>query len=377
VVHDFGSWLFVFGSWLLALFPRFTYHFSLFTHHVSPDFSRGTLHALFLYEKISVTFPPARMAKSPDITRKPISPSVPRAEPNGVSSAIYRTLAYTALYHYPLTAEELHHRLVACRIEQQSFFRQLTACVRRGLIQEKAGYYALKRSVPGVRKRIADNREFSRFLERHEWHLRFFFKLPWLRTACFSGGTAHRFRPKPEMDIDLFIITDADRAYLFYFLFHVLKKLFRLLGKIKPEWNVFDCLDPNYIIDVEQLEITAFRDLFTAMQVIGLECIHGGKTFQQFLDRNRWVQDFCPNFPLPAEKSGILKKEADSNSRILRYLNHLLYRGYYTYLRVRYGFRRMPYRKLGPHSIKMHEGNHHHDILEQYQQLLRTLELEE
>lgn len=286
--------------------------------------------------------------------------------------AIAKTLVYSHLYRFPLTPEEIYRRLYQLNSDQDSVEQGLRDLVHSKLpVNRKNGYYGWDLSTAQAQKRHRDESVFHYYLEEQQPNLRKFLRQRWIRSVCYSGGTAVRFRPKKMMDIDLFVITAPRRAYLVFFWFHLRKKVGYFLSKISSRWSPFTHLDPNYIIDSTALYIGMHQDVFTATQIVILHCVYGQEWYDRFLLENAWVRSVFPNYSLPNNNrvKAVGENSQSLISRRLDNLNHFLFRIYQTYLKTRYGFDHMPFRKLTEHSLKMHESNHHQTILDRFRKV--------
>ena len=117
--------------------------------------------------------------------------------------------------------------------------------------------------------------------------------MPFVRMVALSGSLAH-LNADGEADLDLFVITRGGRVWG---VTTTLLALSRLCG-----WRRRLCL--NYVISERQLTVEP-RDLFSANQIVHLRPLSGGDLYRRFLDANRFVAHFYPNFtPRPLASDG-------------------------------------------------------------------------
>ena len=207
-------------------------------------------------------------------------------------AAVLRTLAYAAIFRYPLTPAELHHGLIgeqASRAELDSLIEG--DAVLHASVERHDGYVVRKGEARWIEARRAMFDAHDGLIRANAGGLHSIARLPYLRFVAFSGGTAHRNSPE-RADLDLFVVTAPGRLFCVYAAVIVRS---RLLGKR----HLF-CA--NYIIDETHLEIAA-RDLYTAHQLISLRPLEATPVFDRLLDHNLWTRGHFPNAtPWPPEK---------------------------------------------------------------------------
>ena len=117
--------------------------------------------------------------------------------------------------------------------------------------------------------------------------------MPFVRMVALSGSLAH-LNADEEADLDLFVIVAPGRVWSVTLTTLLVA---RLLG-----WRRHLCL--NYVVSERALMVGP-ADLFSANQIIHLQPIMGGDAYRRFLDANRFVERFYPNFrPRPLVDSG-------------------------------------------------------------------------
>jgi hypothetical protein len=116
--------------------------------------------------------------------------------------------------------------------------------------------------------------------------------MPFVRMVALSGSLAH-LNGDPTADLDLFVVTSSRRVWTVTVATLALARLFG--------WRQRLCL--NYVVS-ERAMWVAPADLFSANQIVHLQPVMGEATYRRFLDANRFVQRFYPNFTMRANGAG-------------------------------------------------------------------------
>lgn len=204
--------------------------------------------------------------------------------PTPLEAAIRQSVAYAAVFEYPLTLSQLHETLVGIRATAPEVERCCeTSDYLRVHIECHDGYY-----VPAGRARmIQGRRERERTsldtLRRHRWLLRALCVVPYTRLVALSGSLAHLNGPA-SADLDLFVVTDGPRVWSVTVAMVVLAKL----------WGQRRVVCVNYVVSDRRLRLHQ-QDLFTANQVVHLKPLHGAAVYQRFLEANPFVAECYPN----------------------------------------------------------------------------------
>ena len=202
-------------------------------------------------------------------------------------SAILSTLCYHDLFDYPLTQSEISKLLIG-----NSKAGGLTG----EQIQEKNGFFFLtgREKIVKIRqrrekisaKKLAIAHQISRWLQL----------IPSIKMIAVTGAVAVK-NAKTDDDIDLLIITRADRLWLTRF-FSLL--LIEVLGKRRKPQDVDVCdkICLNIWLDEKKLALPkSKRNLFTAHEIYQMITLYQkDNLYQQFLKANQWSIRFLPNW---------------------------------------------------------------------------------
>jgi Nucleotidyltransferase domain. len=195
---------------------------------------------------------------------------------------ILKVLAYFDIFKYPLTIDEIafFHNQKMRPDEVALWLQQLTGQHRVFRLGE---FYSLHNEDALRQRRLNGNNLAGQMLPRAYRIARFLYQFPFVRGIGISGSLSKHFA-EPHSDIDLFIITRANRLWIARTCMHLFKKLSYLVGR--QHWF---CM--NYYIDEEALHIEE-HNIFTATEIATLLPAAG---MNNFFIRNDWVKTYFPN----------------------------------------------------------------------------------
>lgn len=208
----------------------------------------------------------------------------PASCPTQLEAAILQSVAYAAVFEYPLTLAQLRETLVgmtatACEVERcceaSDYLRARIEC--------HDGYYVPAGGAHMIQGRSDRERTSLETLRRHRQLLRALCVVPYTRLVALSGSLAHLNGPA-SADLDLFVVTDGPRVWSVTVAMVVLAKL----------WGQRRVVCVNYVVSDRRLRLHQ-QDLFTANQVVHLKPLHGAAVYQRFLDANPFVAECYPN----------------------------------------------------------------------------------
>lgn len=211
-----------------------------------------------------------------------------------LQQSLLRTISYFDLANFPLTKEELWRFLWQPPAEKAEDF--LVALKHISFLEEKYGYYFLRGQSAQVEKRRQAAALTDTKLEKARQAARLLRMVPFLRAVlvCNSVG---REVPKPESDIDFFIVTEANRLWIVRFFTNLLLRLFgwRTYG---AEQRDRICL--SFFVDRTHLDLSPWRvapdDVHFAYWILQMVPVYDpDNLYQVFLEENRWLKDYLPN----------------------------------------------------------------------------------
>lgn len=210
---------------------------------------------------------------------------------NKTQRAVIQTIAYSAVFNYPLTTQEIKQYLISELEIGDSLYQLLNS----NSIKHKNDYYFLPGFESGVVQRekrkaiaVAKLSILDRFLRLAKY-------IPTIKLMGISGALAMENAHK-EDDIDLLIVTTSGSVWLTRMLCILLAESLGLRRRPK-DINVEDKLCLNMFVDETHLAIPEKeRDLFSAHEVVQLKPVYNKEhTYERFLVENSWVREFLPN----------------------------------------------------------------------------------
>ena len=277
--------------------------------------------------------------------------------------AVLQSVVYAALFDYPLTLTQLKETLIGTVAEEADLLRWFSSSAFLQRTLEYADGFFFPRGRRDLLLTRTRREATSRaLLSEMAMPLRMVERMPFVRMAALSGSLAH-LNAEADADLDLFVITSPHRVWTTTVTLLVAS---RLLG-----WRKRLCL--NYVVSERALWI-APADLFSANQIVHLQPLTGEVTYRKFLDANRFVSRFYPNFrrrPVPPEAAsarwleGILDY---SVGPLLEAVCRLLYR---THLRRHaHTWKSRDQVRLEAECLKLHTQSHRREIMERFERQL-------
>jgi len=202
-----------------------------------------------------------------------------------IEENIIATLAYFDLFSYPLNRGEIY-LFLPVKCDMNTFNHALNGLVNDNHIYRFEKFYSLKNDFYLVQRRVKGNKKADELMLIAEKVCSILIKFPYVRGIGISGSLSKNFADE-DADIDLFIITTANRMWIARTIMHGLKKLAYLAGK-----QDYFCM--NYYIDEQNLQIPE-KNVYTATEVVTLIPLQGDIAFVDFFAANAWSRQFLPN----------------------------------------------------------------------------------
>lgn len=277
------------GNWVIAVYAALFCAGLLFTSGFTL-IQAITLHRRRLrpvpagQPQIDRLVPVTRIAHSKNghLTRKVVvSPDPDQAT---LEQAIIRVLAYSDVFDYPLSAEEIHRYL-----EVPASLKAVQDTLHNGrLTPNRISRHGDFFTLPG-RQAIVSTRLWRAQLAAQIWpkarrYGQLMAHLPFVRMVAISGSLAVD-NVEPNTDIDYLIVTEPGRLWLCRALVIILVRLAALRG---------DTLCPNYFISEKAL-VFEQRTLYTAHELMQMVPVAGIDVYNQILQLNAWTANFLPN----------------------------------------------------------------------------------
>jgi hypothetical protein len=205
-----------------------------------------------------------------------------------LKSSILKVLAYFDLFDYPLLVNEIHF-MMDRQVDRNELLAGLDELDKAKCLFRFGEFYTLNNDSGSIENRLKGNERAKPLLAIAGRIAGFLFRFPFVRSIAVSGSLSKNYA-EPNADIDLFIITKANRLWIARTILHLFKKFTYLTGH--QHWY---CM--NYFIDEEALLIEE-KNIFTATEVITLRPLYGKDTMEHFFRANEWVNMFFPNYEI-------------------------------------------------------------------------------
>ena len=197
-----------------------------------------------------------------------------------LENAILQTLAYSDIFDYPLTADELHRFLVVSASRHD--IEQCAAMMKDVFLKD--GYYFLASRDEIVELRKRREAVSRKIFKRAMFYGRILGALPFVRMVALTGSLAMLNLSK-NPDMDYMLVTKHGRVWTARAFAIVLGKITRLFG---------DTTCPNLIVSERALE-WPLHDLYSARELCQMIPIANTDLYLRLLAANSWVESFLPN----------------------------------------------------------------------------------
>lgn len=217
---------------------------------------------------------------------------------------VVNTLVYADIFDYPLTAEQLHRRLIVgadlcVRPGQTRGFVPtnvnviLDQLVSEGRIEKQGKYYFLPGRKEIVRLRKKREKYSDEKIKIAERTVSLIKLIPTVKFVGVTGSVAAG-NAKKEDDIDLLIITSAGWLWTTRLLVTI---LVGLLGRRRRpgDKRVKNKICLNLFVDQRRLDVFD-RNLFVAYELVQLKpLVDKDNIYQKLFAANSWVKNYLPN----------------------------------------------------------------------------------
>lgn len=203
-----------------------------------------------------------------------------------LSKSILRTLLYFDIFKYPLTTEEVFHRLQTNHVTADDVREELKRMSKQSQVYSFDNFYSVQNNPLLEKRRKQGNLLAQKCLKLAEDKARLIASFPFVRAVMVSGSLSKEYMDE-KSDLDFFIITKPKRLWIARTFLVFYKRLF-LSGSHK-----FFCV--NYFVDEEHLEIEE-KNLFTATELATLMPLYGKEYYAKLIEANRWITHYLPNF---------------------------------------------------------------------------------
>lgn len=210
------------------------------------------------------------------------SPSLTQSAGSSLERAVLETLAYSDIFEYPLTLDELL-RYLPIPAGRQGMEDQLAAMPSISL-DDSTGYYHLTGREEIVAIRRSRERDSYNSFRRALAYGRILGHLPFVRMVSMTGSLAMLNLSK-NADMDFMLVTAPNRLWIARAIAVTFGRLMRLTG---------DRICVNLLVSLEALEWPR-HDLYSAREMGQMIPIVGFSVYCRIRELNSWVGSFLPN----------------------------------------------------------------------------------
>ena len=200
-----------------------------------------------------------------------------------LSQAVLKTLTYSDIFDYPLTAPEVHKYLTGMKAS----FEEVLQALEDGPIRRTGNYFTLPGREAIVSIRLDREARSHKFLPLAMRYGRILGGLPYIRMVALTGSLAV-MNISEAADFDYMLVAARGRVWTARAFALALNRLTRL-----HRYTI--C--PNLIVSENALE-WRLHDLYSARELCQMIPIIGLDIYNRLMRANRWVGTFLPNaFP--------------------------------------------------------------------------------
>lgn len=215
---------------------------------------------------------------------------------SSLERAILETLAYSDVFNYPLTFDELHRYLISPASKEE-----LKTCLDSlSSIASEDGYYFLPNRSSLVQTRRHREQISLPAFHRALKYGRILGSLPFVRMAALTGSLA-ALNLSNDADMDYMLVTTTGRLWLARAFAVTYGRLMRLFG---------DRICVNVLISETNLKWNE-QDLYSAREFCQMIPITGMDVYLDVRKHNNWTDSFLPN---AASTPGITPRAISSDS---------------------------------------------------------------
>jgi len=284
--------------------------------------------------------------------------------------AILKTLLYSNLFDYPLTAEEIYNFLIAKKINRREFSKSLKKV--KIPINFSGGFLFLRGNQRLVKKRQVRGIISLEKLKKAKKIISKLSLIPTIKLIGISGTLAMKNCQRND-DIDVFVIAQSGLTWTTRFLtacFLIILGVYR--NKNSKQYRDKICL--NLILSEDRM-LFETQDLFTAHEIVQLlPVFERSGTYRKFLAANRWVEEFLPNAQV--KKRPVLKRQQNNLDRLFVFFCRIMFlEKILKTLQLFYMKKAVTKEKLEDGFIGLHPFDHRPHVLKQYNKKIRKFGL--
>ena len=199
--------------------------------------------------------------------------------------AILKSIAYSDVFDYPLTYDELYHFIIGKKILKSDFDKYLYNDLIPTFIRSEKNFFTLPMREGIVEKRIS-KQKISKSKWKQAFSLSYLLShFPFIRMIAVTGSLVFDNIKDKDDDIDFFIVIERNHLWTTRLFIYILVRIFEL-------FNIKIC--PNYIISNRYLELED-KNFYSARELKQMIPIYGEDMYKKFKNSNKWADKYYPN----------------------------------------------------------------------------------
>jgi hypothetical protein len=211
--------------------------------------------------------------------------------------AILNTLAYRAVFNYPMSYFQLNTFMITSKfLDREQLHKSLKKLLKQGDISVKGQKYHTKGIKPvSWDQRAKNTKETFQALSKA---INILQMIPWIKMIAITGSAAAHNMDKKD-DMDIFIVSSKGRLWLTRGFTTIILKT---LGKYFSEKDQAQKLCPNLLVDESAMAWNPKnRNVYVAHEIVMMHpIVNKDETYFKFLKKNEWAYDYFamskPNF---------------------------------------------------------------------------------
>lgn len=211
-----------------------------------------------------------------------------------IHKVLIHTLAYSDIFQFPLTKEEMWQFLLNDKAVERKDFEKTLKDLPKEIVY-KNGYYAFADNATVIKDRKKYQEEMQkkmRIAKRAAYYLSY---IPTIKLIGLSGGVAMGKASRGD-DIDFFIIAKKNTLFMTRIWIQAILEILNLRRE-RGATEASDKICANLYIDETKIAWPEKnRDVYTAHEIIQMKPLfERDATYKDFIKQNGWVTDFFPN----------------------------------------------------------------------------------
>lgn len=254
-----------------------------------------------------------------------------------LKKAVHDTLNYSAIFQFPLTAQEVYKYLIT-DIPQTftSVYNKLEELVDDKKLKKVGEHYLpLLGDLKWAKERAYSYQVYPLVIEQVKKDLKPLFKIPFIQLIAITGSVGAK-NIKKDFDIDLFFVCKNHTIW-------ITRLLVVLFFKIKKVYRGVYC--PNIYVSESHLAWDT-KSIYVANEIARLTPIYNkNHTYEKFLYRNKWVLGYLPNLQKYFPQHNLQKKSTFWHFLLVP-VEVLMFALQYLYMKRKITTERVSYKKM-------------------------------